>query len=169
MRITNTLISLLLLTVSSSLFAQAGCDAEAEFKAFDFWVGEWDVTNYANGALAGSNVIEKQEGGCMLLEKWTSAAGGTGTSLNYYNPVTMQWRQLWVSAGAYSIDISGGLVNGSMVLLGKLYSFSGEEDDFRGSWTPNEDGSVRQFFELYNSQTESWDSWFDGRYSPKQD
>jgi hypothetical protein len=70
-----------------------------------------------------------------------------------------------VSAGEYAIDIAGGLVDGSVVLLGEIYNYgSNETFDFRGTWTPNNDGSVRQFFEQYNDETEMWDPWFDGRY-----
>ncbi len=55
-----------------------------------------------------------------------------------------------------------------MVLLGEIYNYgSNETFEFRGTWTPNRDGSVRQFFEQYNDETEVWDSWFDGRYVPQ--
>ncbi|PCJ23428.1 MAG: hypothetical protein COA96_11805 [SAR86 cluster bacterium] len=147
---------------------QTGCEGEADFEAFNFWLGEWDVTDITTGKLAGSNVIKQMEGGCMLLESWTSGSGGTGTSVNYYNPVRKEWRQLWISQGRYSIDIAGGIKEGSMVLTGKIYNFAGGDADFRGTWTPAEDGSVRQFFEQYNDETESWDAWFDGRYVRKQ-
>ena len=45
---------------------------------------------------------------------------GTRGSMNYYDAVENQWRQLWV-AGGYSIDYTGGLnESGSMVLTGKI-------------------------------------------------
>ena len=54
------------------------------------------------------------------MENWTNAKGGQGSSMNYYDPVEGQWRQLWV-AGGYSIDYTGGLdENGAMVLSGKI-------------------------------------------------
>ena len=149
-------------------FAQsAPCTSNPHFSAFDFWVGDWDV--YANGNQVGTNSIVKLEAGCALLETWTGAGGSTGVSLNYFNPVTQQWRQLWVSAGEYVIDITGGLVNTSIVLIGERYNYgSGETFAFRGTWTPNADGSVRQFFEQVNPQTHTWEPWFDGRYVRKQ-
>ncbi len=33
------------------------CMDEPAFRQFDFWVGEWDVYNNANGNLAGQNQI----------------------------------------------------------------------------------------------------------------
>ena len=104
----------LLLCFSSAGFAQnEPCTSDARFSAFDFWVGDWDV--YANGNPVGSNSIVKHEAGCLLLESWEGAGGSTGMSLNYFNPVSGFWQQVWVSAGEYAIDISGGLVNESMV------------------------------------------------------
>jgi len=149
------------------LAQEVGCDSLPGFSDFDFWVGEWDVFESTGTTQVGENSIKKMESGCMIMESWTSANGGTGTSLNYFNPVTNEWRQVWVSAGRYSIDIVGGIRAGSMVLEGSIYNFAGAVWDFRGSWTPNADGSVRQFFEQYNHDSEQWDPWFDGIYKKK--
>ena len=141
---------------------------EPEFRQFDFWVGEWDVHNNANGNLAGRNRIESRENGCVLVENWTSSSGGTGMSMNYYDSVTEKWRQVWIASN-YSIDVEGGLnQEGAMLLEGQLHNYqSGLSFDFRGTWTPDEDGTVRQFFEQKNPQTGAWGVWFDGRYSPR--
>ncbi len=105
------------------------CTSEDGFSAFDFWVGEWDVylNNSANTNQVGSNTIEKLEAGCALLETWTGAGGSSGISINYYNPVRDEWRQLWVSAGEYAIDIVGGISNTSMVLIGEIYNYADNE------------------------------------------
>ncbi len=151
--------------LSSPVFSQSsGCDGMEGFADFDFWLGKWRVFDSASGTELGSNLISKQESGCLVLEKWTSNSGGTGTSINYYNPNTLQWRQLWVSAGRYSIDIVGGLRADSMKLEGSIYYYGGDTAQFRGAWTPAEDGSVRQFFEQYDAESGAWVVWFDGRY-----
>ena len=154
---------------NSPVFAQqSGCQDIEGFSDFDFWVGEWDVFDNNSGNRAGENSIQKMEDGCMLLESWSGGGGATtGTSINYYNPVTREWRQVWVSGGAYAIDIVGGLRSGSMVLEGSIYNFAGAVWNFRGTWTPNDDGSVRQFFEQFNHDSEVWEPWFDGRYVRK--
>lgn len=160
------LLPILPLLVASHLGfgQQSGCDFDEGFNAFDFWIGQWTVYDNGSGNLAGTNTIEKQEQGCLVLEKWTSAAGGTGTSLNYYNPPLGQWRQLWVSAGRYAIDIAGGLRDDAMMLEGTIYYFTGSSLPFRGTWTPDTEGNVRQFFEQFNAETREWDVWFDGKY-----
>ncbi len=162
------LCMLAVLFASAPLMAQeTGCVGLDGFGDFDFWVGEWEVFDSNTGRQAGENSIVKMEQGCMLLERWQGGSGSTGTSLNYYNPVTREWRQVWVSAGRYSIDIVGGLRGESMVLEGSIYNFQGAVWNFRGTWTPNADGTVRQFFEQYNHDSEQWMPWFDGRYVPR--
>ncbi|MEC9222556.1 MAG: hypothetical protein VYE56_01565 [Pseudomonadota bacterium] len=146
---------------------QIGCGGLNGFSDFDFWVGEWEVFDSATGEKLGEDIIQKIESGCLLLEHWKSVSGGTGTSLNYYNPVTREWRQVWVSEGRYSIDIVGGIRSGSMVLEGSIYNFAGAVWDFRGNWTPRPDGSVRQFFEQFNHDSNDWATWFDRRYVRK--
>lgn len=141
------------------------CTTDDNFRAFDFWVGEWEVTPWAGGDVAGHNVIAPAEGGCMLTENWTNTAGGTGRSINYYNPNTGKWRQIWI-AGGYSIDFEGGLnSDGAMVLEGNIYYYGQKNTvPFKGTWTPQEDGSVRQHFEQFNPESKEWATWFDGRY-----
>ncbi len=144
------------------------CERDAHFSDFDFWVGEWSVTGRAQGKFAGTNRIEKVEADCALIETWSGQGGSSGRSINYYNPVKKEWRQVWVSGGGYSIDIVGGLKDGSMVLEGEIYYYNRDAGvPFRGTWTPNEDGTVRQYFQQFNAEKDAWDDWFDGLYKPK--
>lgn len=159
----SLLMTLLLANPSSAQRSDLGCNGEAGFADFDFWVGEWTVFDVGTGEQVGRNIIAKEEAGCMLVERWTSSDGVTGTSINYYNPVLDEWRQVWISAGRYSIDMSGGLEDGIMVLTGTAYYYNGTQGDIRGSWSENTDGSVRQFFEQKN-QSDEWLPWFEGRY-----
>ena len=140
------------------------CSDDA-YKQFDFWLGTWEVTT-PNGAVAGMNEITSEEGGCLILETWTSVTGGSGQSYNYYNPVSEKWRQVWVSR-SFTIDYEGGLTaSGSMKLEGKItFSASKREADFTGEWTPNEDGTVTQHFEQYDPNKNEWTPWFTGTYT----
>ena len=141
------------------------CEAEP-YRAFDFWIGEWEVFA-TNGNKAGENSITVEEGGCLLLEKWTDAQGGTGQSYNFYDPATKKFRQVWVSRGAV-IDYGGGLDDeGRMAMEGEIRYHNGTTVPFRGLWTLQDDGSVRQHFEQYNAETETWNAWFTGIYRRK--
>ena len=159
------------IVLSAAALAQAQtpppppCTQDAKFRDFDFWVGYWEVTPWAGGQIAGHNKIEPVEGGCALSESWINTSGGTGRSINYYNPNTGNWRQVWV-AGGYSIDIEGGInADGAMELEGTIFYYAQKNSvPFKGIWTPQPDGSVRQHFLQWNAETEEWGTWFDGRY-----
>ena len=143
--------------------------ATEEYKQFDFWLGTWEVHG-PQGQYAGRNVIEKMEGGGLIRENWTNASGTTGQSYNFYNPVTDEWRQLWVSAGSI-IDYTGGLTEtGSMKLEGTIvYTGADASFPFTGEWTLNEDGTVTQHFEQYDPEAETWNVWFTGIYTKADD
>jgi len=65
--------------------------AASEAHQFDFWIGRWTVTQ--NGKLAGHSHIERILGGCALLENWSSASGGAGKSLNFFDSGDGAWHQ----------------------------------------------------------------------------
>lgn len=139
---------------------------EAIYRQLDFWAGDWEVFT-PDGAKAGDNSITVEEKGCLLVERWTSAKGGTGQSYNYVDHEDGKWRQIWVSAGA-TIDYKGGLNDkGEMVLEGTIAYRNGKTAPFRGTWTPNADGSVKQYFQEYDPQKEVWNDWFTGLYKPR--
>src|SRR5690606_37813489 len=141
--------------------AGSACAAPA-YRVFDFWVGEWEVTS-PDGRPAGRNQISIEQEGCLLVERWRSVRGDTGMSMNFYDPVADRWRQVWVSPGI-EIDVSGGMVGGSMVLEGTiLYLDESRARPFRGTWTPLQDGRVRQFLEEAGEDG-SWQPWFEGLY-----
>lgn len=139
------------------------CEA-AVYRAFDFWLGEWAVHS-PDGTLQGHNTITAEEGGCLLVERWTSVQGTTGQSYNFYDPGGEAWRQVWVS-GAATIDYSGGLdESGVMRLEGEIAYRGGAVLPFRGQWTPNPDGTVTQSFQQFDPEDGDWKTWFTGIYT----
>ena len=143
------------------------CENDDAFKAFDFWVGEWDV-HVANGTYAGSNTITRAERGCVLIENWTNSAGGTGMSINYLDRITGEWVQIWNAEGGSQIHIRGGMTDEGMLLVGTLHDVaSNTTTPFRGLWTPLEDGRVRQYFEQSSDDGKTWTAWFEGFYTRK--
>lgn len=143
------------------------CDSEV-YHAFDFWAGNWDVYDPA-GNLAGSNSIQREENGCVLVERWTGSDDNTGQSYNFYDPGLGKWRQVWISGGAV-INYAGGLAeSGSMLLTGTIAYRQGALSPFTGEWTLNEDGSVTQHFRQQDTATGDWSDWFVGRYVRKAD
>ncbi len=145
------------------------CENDPLFAQFDFWIGEWEVHG-AGGQYAGSNVITREQRGCYLSERWVSASGGGGHSINYVDKITDEWVQIWNDASGGQINTRGGLTDDGMLMVGTLLTVgTNTVQPFRGLWTPLPDGRVRQFFEVSNDDGETWVSWFEGFYSRKTD
>ena len=144
------------------------CENDEAFRAFDFWIGDWVVHGPA-GDLSGSNMIERSQRGCVLIENWTSVSGGTGMSINYLDKASGEWVQVWNAEGGSQIHIRGGMTNEGMRLVGTLHTVAtGTTVPFRGLWTPLADGRVRQFFEQSTDGGDTWTPWFEGFYTRKE-
>jgi hypothetical protein len=142
----------------------AAC-AAPEHRQFDFWLGQWNVS--ANEQAAGSNEVRSIHGGCALQENWRGAGEGgiSGTSLNLYDRTTGRWHQTWVDSSGTLLQLDGGLVDGSMVLAGEQTGAGGRGSVLhRITWTPNEDGTVRQLWEASQDGGANWNVLFNGLY-----
>jgi hypothetical protein len=145
----------------------AVCSSE-KYHQFDFWIGDWDVTS--NGNAAGTNSIYPIHNGCALQENWqgTGEGGISGSSFNIYDRANDKWHQTWVDSGGTLLELDGGFVNGQMVLSGEQPSRNGSGKSLhRISWTPMENGAVRQFWEVSNDSGNSWSVLFDGLYEKR--
>jgi hypothetical protein len=139
----------------------APCDAP-EHRQFDFWLGDW-VVHGADGTIAGANRITRAYGGCVLHEQYDTGRGYSGASFNVYDAGRGRWHQTWVDTSGTLLRLDGGLVEGRMVLEGETIAANGARTRHRITWTPNADGSVRQFWESTNPKGE-WVVAFDGMY-----
>ena len=142
------------------------CDSE-QHRQFDFWIGEWEVFG-PTGQLAGTNRIEKILGGCVLMENWQGAGGTAGKSFNMYYSLDDTWRQTWVDGSGTRLDLSGSFDGKRMVLSGEMPSAQGEGMVFHEiSFTPQEDGSVKQHWRASRDGQKTWRDLFVGTYKKK--
>ncbi|HEX9764150.1 MAG TPA: hypothetical protein VGA39_02605 [Candidatus Acidoferrales bacterium] len=139
-----------------------GCE-QAEYRQFDFWLGDWDVLT-PDGSKAGANRIERILNGCALLENWTSARGGAGKSLNFYNPAGKRWEQAWVADSGWIVKYQGEYRDGAMRFEGESIQRDGSSVRSRMTVTPLEDGRVRQLIEQSKDGGATWSTGFDATY-----
>lgn len=135
--------------------------ASPEHRQFDFWIGSWEVTT-PDGAVVGTNQIDRVLDGCALREHWQGRSGMTGTSLNAYDPHAGTWHQTWVDDRGGFLLLSGGLEEGSMVLSGEMRDEKGLVAH-RITWTPISEEEVRQLWETTRDGS-TWEDVFDGHY-----
>lgn len=136
-----------------------------QYRQFDFWLGSWNVTT-PDGKPAGTNVITREVGGCVLHEHWVGVRGMRGESFNTYDAARKLWHQTWVDDRGLLLTLEGRLENGSMVLVGRRPATNGAggEQLNRITWTPGTDGSVRQLWEQSSDDGTTWTTGFDGHY-----
>lgn len=143
------------------------CYYDPNYTHFDFWLGEWDV--FVGDVKVGDNKITKQDGGCAVLEQYTTARDYTGQSLNFYDPSDGLWKQFW-------LDKTGGLTKyveterrpGYLQFLSGPDSVPANFGTLKMTFTLNEDGSVRQHMEQQQTPESEWQTVFDGKYVKKE-
>ena len=138
----------------------------AEHRQFDFWVGEWNVTN-PDGSPAGTSRIERILDGCVIQENWTGARGMSGKSYNIYDRSRNQWHQTWVDDRGTLLGLDGTFAEGRMVLSAPGKNAAGEAILQRITWEQTGPAEVRQLWEQSADSGKSWTVVFDGRYHRK--
>lgn len=146
--------------------ARFPCDNDARHHAFDFWIGEWSVTQ--NGQFAGTNSIQPILGHCTLFEQWEGAGGSQGKSFNYYDPAHEHWRQIWISDGGTIIEFTGVARDGGIYFTAETSNpADGSVTLHKFEFTQLEGGIVRQSWETSSDDGDTWTSIWDGRYERK--
>jgi len=140
------------------------CSA-TEHHQFDFWLGKWNVT--VAGKPAGTSHIESVMKGCGILEHWSSAGGGHGTSLNFYDRRMKTWSQAWIDEGGNALHLAGTFANGKMVLASAPRKTDSGVDVQRITWSKNANGTVRQVWESSTDGGKTWTVAFDGIYAAR--
>lgn len=150
--------------VTSAAAQPAPCSSAAH-RAFDFWIGDWQV-HAANGKLAGTNTISSAHGGCVLHERYQTPGNYSGESINIYDATRKVWHQTWADSTGLLLTLEGSFRDGKMVLEGKGVDGNGKPIQHRISWSANADGSVRQHWESTDAAGQ-WSTAFDGKYTRK--
>jgi len=155
--------------VATSAAAQSAdiakpCDAK-EFRAFDFWIGEWRVTwKTPQGQPAeGRNSIKRVLDGCAIEEHWHGNDGSEGKSLTFFDPAAKRWHQTYLDKTAQPLMLEGNIEGDSLVLTG-----SRDQEEFttfhRITWTPAARGVRQRWEQSHNGQL--WETVFEGTYQP---
>jgi hypothetical protein len=144
------------------------CEADPNFRKFDFWVGDWDVqqTGVPRAPVGASSHVEKILNGCVIFENWEPGPGGAGKSFNIYNAVTKKWEQYWV-------DATGRLTHyfGEFHDDGNLYYEAdqfGSTNRIRMTFFNQGPDQVRQLGHLSTDFGKTWTVSFDLTYLRKK-
>lgn len=143
--------------------ARYPCRTRPESAQFDFWLGSWTVTN-PRGQVVGHNRVTRELSGCVVREAWTSAYGDKGTSVNFYDPASGHWHQVWTSSTGTVTHYVGDFSGGAMRFTASGFGDADGRTHFRRmTFTPGKDGTVRQHIED-SDDGKHWTTSFDGIY-----
>ncbi len=137
--------------------APPNCSA-AEFRALDFWVGEWDAFRADNNVLSGHSSITREQGGCVIHEHWTSVgqgAGYAGQSQNIYNRLNGHWEEYWTDTTGGVLHFIGGPVEHGVQMTTGDRGPDAQPRYARVTFTDQGDGTVRQHGEN-SSDGQTW-------------
>lgn len=153
--------------VAAAEHAFRPCVSRAESHAFDFWVGEWDVTN-AQGQPAGKSSVQQILSQCVLFENWTDRQGGQGKSFNVYNTDYSMWQQFWTDQYGRVTEYreSERTPEGGLRFLAHQRLAKGPSL-IRMTFTPIDHNTVHQYGETSIDSGKTWTASFDLYYHRK--
>ena len=146
------------------------CAYQPESRQFDFWIGDWDVTqNIPGGGPAGESHVELILNQCVIFENWKGRLGSSGKSFNAWNADLACWQQNWM-------DDRGDVTNyGDGQFRDGALQYHAEKKDAAGHWQkhrltffPIDADHVRQFGESSTDGGATWTPSYDLLYTRRR-
>ena len=141
---------------------------DADHSAFNFWIGDWDVSATGTDTVVARSTISSTAGGCAIQEDYPQTVGPGGAPTIYHGISFSAfdarrggvWRQFYMDSGGAVTVFEGGVRDGAMVLEapGRAGSIQ------RMTVSPEPDGSVRQRGESSTDGGATWTPGYDFRY-----
>lgn len=167
---------ILLICILSTVHAQNSklpC-GKAEYRQFDFWIGEWEAFG-TNGKKAGDSKVSLILDSCIIFEEWTSASlqqglRYAGKSFNTYNASTKQWQQTWVdNVGGTNEYLQGRFDKNQIIYSSTPFRISKDTMAIRKmTFTNLSSDKLRQHGEISKDNGVTWATEYDLEYRRKK-
>jgi hypothetical protein len=151
--------------VSPPQSPKPGSCVAAEYRQFDFWVGDWDAFE-GDGPTAkvARTQVDLILDGCVLRENYEGTDGHKGQSFSVYDASRKVWHQSWVTNRGQLLIVEGKIQAGEMVLSGVDHA-ADRRTLVRGTWKPVS-GGVRETGVTSADGGKTWKPWFDLLFRP---
>lgn len=118
------------------------CAMGAEFRRFDFLLGEWTVRGGggASGDGAARSRVRTDLNGCLVEERITGADGRESLAFAAWSPIDHHWHRTSVDDRGTRLVLSGDPAGDGMVLTGRRIRAGGDTADVRMTWAPGDGG-----------------------------
>jgi len=146
------------------------CRTDARHRAFDFWIGAWDVrpVNAPADAPPAENIVTLEHDGCVVQEHWRGRRDNTGSSFNIYDASRKMWFQTWVDSTGELHEYRGNPdEHDNMVFTGEVPGQPGQPARVptRLSFLRLGPDKVRQFSESSVDGGKTWTTNYDLIYT----
>lgn len=141
---------------------QRPCDTPAH-RAFDYWVGEWVVSDTTGRHIANSS-ITSVSGGCAIAEHWRPLRGADGRSLSWFEPKDGQWHQQWIGGDGWIARFTGAVTGGELTMTETAHAATASQPIARMRWVREGADTVRQVMWQSRDAGATWTSAFVGVY-----
>jgi len=147
------------------------CEHDPRYRAFDFWVGEWDVrpTGHPDAKPHQHSSIQRILGGCVIFENYTYEGGlYEGKSFNIFDVNSGKWHQTYVDSTGTSHEWEGEVRDNVMYYVGANLTSGGGRSWDKITYFKLDNGHVRHLSQRSKDGGKTWDTYFDGDYAPVQ-
>jgi tetratricopeptide (TPR) repeat protein len=144
------------------------CEHDARYRTFDFWVGEWEVrpTGQANAKPQHSS-IQRILGGCVIFENYTYEGGlYEGKGFNIFDVNSGKWHQTYVDSTGTFHQWDGEVRDNVMYYIGANLTSEGGRSWDKITYFKLDNGHVRHLSQRSKDGGKTWDTYFDGDYTP---
>jgi hypothetical protein len=148
----------------STSFAHPGSCGDAQYRQFDFWIGDWDAFD-PDGAKSAHVQVTSILDGCVLQEIYEGANGANGRSFTIFDAAKKSWHQSWVTNRGQMLELRGSLHEGAITLRGMDHTATGAQRLVSGTWRAVPAG-VRETAMTSVDHGKSWQPWFDILFRP---
>ncbi|HKQ50774.1 MAG TPA: hypothetical protein VJT74_00295 [Pyrinomonadaceae bacterium] len=138
------------------------CAVKPEYRQFDFWVGEWDVTD--KGQKMATSSIQRIVNDCIIFENYFQADGYTGKSFSFFDGALGKWRQTWVDSAGNVGEFLGQYKENAMRFEGETHRADGQKILRRMTLFNLGADRVRQYSERSLDGGKTWESNYDFIY-----
>jgi hypothetical protein len=112
---------------------------DAEFRQFDFWVGDWDSFDIDNGNESAHSIARNHVtailNGCVIHEDYDQFNGLHGESFTIFDSARNVWHQSWVTNGGVLWLLDGTRTGSRITLEGDNVTATGRQR-IRVFWEP---------------------------------
>ena len=155
-----------LLTLASTPLAAVApptrCDA-AEYRRFDFWLGDWDSFDLDNGKESPRSVarnhVDAILDGCVLREDYDQFDGLHGQSFTIWDASRRVWHQSWVTNRGQLLQLDGSRKGARITFEGDSATPKGRQR-VRVFWEP-QGADVRESATVSEDGGKTWKPLFD--------